>query len=461
MSPNASMKTVLVITDGSVEIAGLDRWNATIIKYRFTDKPSPDGFSCWWSDATTLSVSLSARSLVGGFRQQAMNRLILQCALKLRIHAVVIVGFYGCTLDLPRIMGFLHVPVGWIFQSETEDLLLQQDRFTFPWVSDSLRHCQLILGIPPSIENSAEAEKIVVDGESFNNKLDRLVTEQEALRQVKGYDYSLYEFGLRDHPLLHAMQEPDIRHFSSCGHVVDIGCGTGIFVSLLNAAGIPAKGIERNSTIAAYGRGMGLDIVTADAVDFIVSTEQQFDGVYCSHFVEHLPIHLVETLIENLARITSDNGVVVLTFPDPESIRSQLLGFWRDPEHVRFYHPELIISLANAVDLELEWSSYEDQPHDVVPFPLNPDPLVVSPSESDGMVESDLVEKKSFFERLLNRLFPSIKDMQHRLHTQQSLLQQQQQIIDQLAQRTETLWSVNKTWAWNDNVTLKFRRRRR
>jgi hypothetical protein len=34
--------------------------------------------------------------------------------------------------------------------------------------------------------------------------------------------------------------------------------------------------------------------------------------------------------------------VFVAVFPNPESVRMQLSGFWKDPEHVRFYHADLI-----------------------------------------------------------------------------------------------------------------------
>jgi hypothetical protein len=54
-----------------------------------------------------------------------------------------------------------------------------------------------------------------------------------------------------------------------------------------------------------------------------------------------------------LVRAVEPGGTVVLVFPDPESIRSQLLGFWRDPEHVRFYHPDLIELMARAHGLGL------------------------------------------------------------------------------------------------------------
>jgi hypothetical protein len=31
-------------------------------------------------------------------------------------------------------------------------------------------------------------------------------------------------------------------------------------------------------------------------------------------------------------------------------------------------------------------------------------------------------------------------------------------VLDALDERTRTLWAVNQTWAWTDNVTLRLRK---
>ncbi len=41
----------------------------------------------------------------------------------------------------------------------------------------------------------------------------------------------------------------------------------------------------------------------------------------------------------------------------------------------------------------------------------------------------------------------------------QKVLEQQRLVNGQLRQRTDSLWDVNKTWAWNDNATLRLRKR--
>lgn len=453
---------VLVISDQSVSFPLPEHWETINVFYNFTHEVSPNGFAAWETSPLHFSVADSCRPLAGGFALQALNRPLMQLALKQPVDAVLVIGLYGCTLDLPRIFSFLKVPVAWAFQPGAEHQWNSTDRFTRPWFDHALSVTDLLWCSGPGGWLSDRVP--CTDTGEFISRLDSAIGKREGAAGST-YDYSLYEFGLRDHPLLSAMQAPDVRHFESCQRVLDLGCGCGIFLSLLEQQGIEAWGVERNEPIAAYARGMGLNVITADAVAFAADTDLRFEGIYCSHFVEHLPVELVEKLLASLARIVVEGGTVVLTFPDPESIRSQLLGFWRDPEHVRFYHPELIISLASAVGLELCWSSYDEQPHEVVSFPVNPRPLpVFTPPEGDAVTVE--IRQGTLFERILGRLLPglahcnqTLNSLRQQLNIQSARIEHQEAVLQELTERTEKLWDISKTWAWNDNVTLKFKRR--
>lgn len=469
---NLSPPLLLVISDGSVPYEPPANMEVLHLHYGFSVGASPDGFAAWWQGDTSLAVAESCRGLKGGFRQQALNRLVAQYLLKNAVQGVVIVGLYGCTLDLPRIISLIKLPVAWVIQPAAASLLLEMDNASHSCLVDALDKTLAVNDEVAVLTGQQLPGGAAVSLAQLHHALQSSMAATKTKTAASAYDYSLYEFSLRDHPLLSAMQQADTAHFKDCQRVLDLGCGVGIFLALLREAGIPGVGVERNPAIADYGRGMGLDIITEDAVAFVAQTRERFDGIYCSHFLEHLPIELVQQLLANLARVMSDNGVAVLAFPDPESIRSQLLGFWRDPEHVRFYHPELIMSLAQAVGLDCEWSSYQDQPHHIVPFSVAPPPLpdlLSLPSFPSSATAKDTC---SLIQRLLSRLGlacgSQLLALQTQLDTwkqtltqQQRVIARQQQVISQLSQRTDQLWAVNNTWAWNDNAVLKLRRRKR
>ncbi|MBT4522030.1 MAG: methyltransferase domain-containing protein, partial [Halieaceae bacterium] len=338
------------------------------------------------------------------------------------------------------------------------------------WLRDALQKFRVI--IPHTPQTQAQWSPEWIDSSRWGQRgvlseLPQLLVDSTAENMHAGFDYSVYEFCQRDHPLLMAMQKGDTRHFVGCERVLDVGCGAGIFLDCLRQQNIVGLGVERDPVIANYARGMGLDVIDSDALEFLEQTDAQFDGIYCSHFVEHLSFDSVKRLIRLLTLRLRPGGVVVLTFPDPESIRSQLLGFWRDPEHVRFYHPSLISALAVSEGLQLEWSSVDAQPHQVVPFSEQPPPIAsweALPGAAGEERQSQYAPGK--FDRFLEKLglvpahrIESLERNQREwIGEVKGLLEHQQQINTQLEQRTSALWDVSKTWAWNDNATLKLRK---
>jgi SAM-dependent methyltransferase len=448
------------------QTVGLAR--AFYLEYEFTSDHPADGFAAWSRSVTdkteSVDVAASCKFFTGGFRQQALNRIFARNLLKVRPNLVVVAGLTGCTVDLPRLSNLMGVPTVLLLDEPVEEIE-SLDEGSHRWLEDAVNCSSIVVAL--SEEEHGWPEDWIDEVAGNPDDINALL--QEALRDVPEptyrFDYAAYEFCQRDHPLLVNMQKADVAHFAGCDQVLDVGCGAGIFLDCLRQEGIRGVGVERDHRIAAYGRGMGLDIVTEDALTFLERLECPFDGIYCSHFVEHLPYESVQRLLELLTSRTSEGGIVVLVFPDPESIRSQLLGFWRDPEHVRFYHPDLITALANSVGLELEWSSHQAQPHKVVSFPW--EAPAVGPVETPPYPVVHRARPAGFMEKLLYRmgLVPRrhLERIEEALQASVKALHQvckdQGRALAELEKRTDALWDVNLTWAWNDNATMRFRKR--
>ncbi len=268
--------------------------------------------------------------------------------------------------------------------------------------------------------------------------------------------YESYAFSQRDHALLYQMQRPLVRHFKGCSTVLDVGCGTGLFLEALERAGHRPTGVERNALSARYAQALGHEVIESGAFEFLADSGRCFDGVYCSHFVEHLPIEAVERLIALVAGTIAPGGCAVFTFPDPESIRSQLLGFWRDPEHVRFYHPDLIEMICSMHGLQCEYHSQRVPGRRIVSFAMEA-PLFDPPgneAEESGEPPAGLADKLFGWFGAGHRL----RALEQRVAALSRENERAKRREAELESAVRKLWEVNQTWAWEDNAVLRMRK---
>lgn len=405
------------------------------LEFQFDDQPAAGG----------LVVPAATRPLQTGFEQHVLNRALANALLESRPTAVVVCGLYGCTLDLLRVSSLLEIPVFLYLTMPLPTVALDMPTL------DALGRVTALVAAPDWVPELPVVPRRV-EPQALSAELATLTTAGEP----RPWDYALYEFALRDHPLLLRMQQGYAEHFAGCRDVLDVGCGAGVFLAALGRQGITARGVERDPRIADYARGMGLAVDCADALEYLEAHPASCDGIYCSHFVEHLPFDAVQRLLALLVRALRPGGVLLLVFPDPESLRSQLLGFWRDPEHVRFYHPDLIELLARAHGMRCEWSNGRAQGRDIGSFALAPAPLPPPPAPLPAAAVP------SWRDRLLWRL--GLVSRGRHLHMEQRLtaltehVAAQGAVVDALAGRTDDLWRVNRPWAWNDDAALLLRK---
>ena len=270
------------------------------------------------------------------------------------------------------------------------------------------------------------------------------------------FDYADYEFKLRDRQWNREMQSGYVVHFRGCHKVLDLACGSGIFLELLAEHGIPALGVERNPAVAAWVKQHGWDIVEQDVFAFLEQTTETYDGIFCSHFLEHLPFEQVLRFFELLMPRVRAAGTVVFVVPNPESIRMQLLGFWRDPEHVRFYHPELLEGICRHAGLEVIHTNREDAPHLLSPLAL-PQATEMGrdqPARPRGWLKEKL--RAGYFQLLRRlRLTPTADLPALEARLRQGMEAQQKAMTAWAEGANE---AINSMWARPDNAAIVCRK---
>jgi O-antigen chain-terminating methyltransferase len=134
-----------------------------------------------------------------------------------------------------------------------------------------------------------------------------------------------------------------VPYFEGCKSVLDIGCGRGEFLEVMREAGIPAHGIDLDSTSIELCKGKGLSAEIADLFRFLGDeTGARFDGIFAAQLVEHLPPADVPRMIKLCAARLKPGGVLALETPNPESLAIFATHFYIDPTHTRPIPPALM-----------------------------------------------------------------------------------------------------------------------
>ena len=142
------------------------------------------------------------------------------------------------------------------------------------------------------------------------------------------------------------------------GDVLDVGCGRGEFIDLLDARGIPARGIDLNHEMAEGCRARGLRVDEADAVSYLSSLpDASLRGIFAAQVVEHLDPAYLLTFLELAFVKLSAGGSLVLETLNPACWMAFFESYIRDITHKWPLHPETLKYLVTAsgfssVDIE-------------------------------------------------------------------------------------------------------------
>jgi O-antigen chain-terminating methyltransferase len=134
-----------------------------------------------------------------------------------------------------------------------------------------------------------------------------------------------------------------VEKFRACHNILDLGCGRGEFLELMRDSGLPALGLDLNGEMVALCRQKGLQAVQADLFAWLEEQpDRSFDGVFCSHIVEHLPPSRLPDLIRSIHAKLRSGGTVVIETPNPECLAIFATHFYLDPTHERPVPPKLL-----------------------------------------------------------------------------------------------------------------------
>ena len=130
-----------------------------------------------------------------------------------------------------------------------------------------------------------------------------------------------------------------IPYFLEKELVLDLGCGRGEFLELLNENSIQGIGIDAYEEFVAYCQAKGLDVRQDDAIRFLENTEKEsVDGIFAAQLIEHLSTGQLLALCHLAYEKLKQGGCLILETPNPMCLSIYMNAFYMDPSHQKPVH---------------------------------------------------------------------------------------------------------------------------
>lgn len=124
---------------------------------------------------------------------------------------------------------------------------------------------------------------------------------------------------------------------------IDLGCGRGEWLELLQGAGFTPKGVDLDVGMLAACTERGLPVVQGDALTYLQSLDDASQCIVSGfHIAEHLSFDDLATVVMQAFRVLKPGGLLILETPNPENVVVGSNSFYLDPTHVRPIPPPLL-----------------------------------------------------------------------------------------------------------------------
>jgi len=123
--------------------------------------------------------------------------------------------------------------------------------------------------------------------------------------------------------------------------VLDLGCGRGEWLELLNEHTFVCGGVDANTAMRAQCVERGLEVAHADVLDYLRDVpDASFGAVTGFHIIEHLPLEYLLELISQIHRVLTPAGIAIFESPNCKNLIVGACNFYIDPTHRSPVFPE-------------------------------------------------------------------------------------------------------------------------
>jgi len=177
---------------------------------------------------------------------------------------------------------------------------------------------------------------------------------KEILEPLEDWQYTGFENRFRgDEEEVIKQQESYLPYFKKKGKILDLGCGRGEFLELLEKNGIDAVGIDINDQMIDICLEKGLNCKKGDILEKLAEEDDgSLSGIFSSQVIEHLPPSYLKRLLELAYFKLGPSSPIVLETINPASVFSLVQIYFLDLTHQKPLHPQTVKFLMESVGFE-------------------------------------------------------------------------------------------------------------
>lgn len=139
-----------------------------------------------------------------------------------------------------------------------------------------------------------------------------------------------------------------LGHLYPGATAIDLGCGRGEFLEVLESVGLSAAGVDLDAGMLDACRERGLAVQQDDALAYLASLTDESQAVVSAfHLVEHISFDQLRQLVSEALRVLLPGGLLIMETPNPENIIVATRNFYLDPTHQHPIPPLLLSFVAD------------------------------------------------------------------------------------------------------------------
>lgn len=194
-------------------------------------------------------------------------------------------------------------------------------------------------------------ERLIASIDEKTGAKDETVTRLKAIKeQLSTYQYPDFERRFRgNEEKIKEKLKRYLPYFSHADHILDIGCGRGEFIELLQQEGKQAEGIDISESMLRIAIEKGLKCFESDALQYLKQQPSASKGgIFSAQVVEHLQPDYLRDMVVEAFRVLKKNSPIVLETVNPLSVFALSNIYFLDVTHQKPLHPEFMRYLAES-----------------------------------------------------------------------------------------------------------------